>query len=129
MIKDIWASFRGLPVWVQIWIGIVLVPVNLAPLAFLDQPNGGLIAALSITGMALNIPIMLAARGMSKAMALPHLLVWSPLVVIVALTLADAEVATSGYLTFLTVLLVVDLISLGFDVNDARLWMKGRETK
>ena len=91
MVQDIWHSFRGLPLWVQIWVAVILIPVNLIPLFFLDQPQGVLIAALAITGMALNLPIMIAARGMSGAMALPHLLCWVPLVIIVAGMLSAAD--------------------------------------
>ena len=39
MIGDIWNDFRTLPLWVQIWVTVVLVPVNFVPLAFLDQPG------------------------------------------------------------------------------------------
>lgn len=33
--------------------------------------------------------------------------------------------ATGSYHVFLTVLLVTDLISLAFDYNDARRWLRG----
>ncbi|WP_281994688.1 hypothetical protein [Ruegeria faecimaris] len=129
MIVDIWKSFRDLPAWVQIWLVVLLIPTNLAPLAYLDQPNGILIAALSIGGMALNLPIMLATRGMSKAMAFPHLICWVPMVfVVIAVFASEAELAI-GYAKFLVFLLVIDLISLAFDVNDARVWLKSRSAK
>jgi len=129
MINDIWKSFRNLPLWVQVWMVVILIPVNLAPIAFLGQPQAGLIAFLSIGGMALNLPIMAATRSMSKAMALPHLLFWGPMVIVVAVTLSGAADLPSGYTNFLIVLLVVDLISLAFDANDARHWLKEREAK
>ncbi len=125
MLKDIWFSFRQLPTWVQIWVSVVLVPVNLVPLAFLDQPYGAVIAALAVLGMALNLPIMIAARGMSRAMAIPHLLCWTPMVLIVVYVLNTHTDLVPIYAQFLLVLLVVDLISLGFDLRDAILWTKG----
>ncbi len=127
MAQDIWQSFRGLPLWVQIWVAVILVPVNLLPLFFLDQPQGVLIAALAITGMALNLPIMMAARGMSGAMALPHLLCWIPLVIVVAGMLSAAETLNPNYVRFLWLLLIVDVISLVFDVRDAANWMRNRK--
>ncbi len=128
MVQDIWRSFRELPLWVQFWVAVILVPVNLMPLFFLDQPQGVLIAALAITGMALNLPIMIAARGMSGAMALPHLLCWVPLVIVVVGLLSAAETLNSAYVRFLWLLLIVDVISLVFDVRDAAHWMRDRKT-
>ncbi len=127
MIGDIWRSFRNLPVWVQIWMALFLIPFNLAPLAFLDQPYGILIAVLAITGMALNVPIMVAARGMSNAMALPHLLCWTPMVVVIVMALSGDAEMSSGYVAFLWLLLTVDLISLAFDLNDAVHWFRARK--
>ncbi|WP_171240907.1 hypothetical protein [Ruegeria sp. HKCCA5491] len=129
MVRDIWLSFRELPLWVQFWMAFILIPVNLAPLAFVDQPQGALIAALSVTGMALNIPIMRAARGMTKAMALPHLVCWVPMLAIVIMLLMDASALSPGYVQFLVLLLVVDLISLGFDVNDSIVWLRQRQAE
>ncbi len=127
MAQDIWHSFRGLPLWVQIWLAVILVPVNLMPLFFLDQPQGVLIAALAITGMALNLPIMIAARGMSGAMALPHILCWVPLVIVVLGMLSAADSLNPNYVRFLWLLLIVDVISLVFDLRDAALWMRTRK--
>ncbi len=129
MVRDIWLSFRELPLWVQFWMAFILIPVNLAPLAFVDQPQGALIAALSVTGMALNIPIMRAARGMTKAMALPHLVCWVPMLAIVIMLLMDDSALSPGYVQFLVLLLVVDLISLGFDVNDSIVWLRQRQAE
>ncbi len=129
MIRDIWMSFRNLPLWVQIWMVFFLIPVNLAPLAFVDQPQGALIAALSVTGMALNIPIIRAARGMTKAMALPHLICWVPLVAIIIMLLTDGTALSPEYTRFLLLLLVVDLISLAFDLNDSIVWLRERQAE
>ncbi|WP_299884441.1 hypothetical protein [uncultured Ruegeria sp.] len=127
MLLDIWTSFRNLPLWVQIWVSFILVPVNLIPLAFLDQPLGILIAVLAIAGMAFNIPIMLVTRSMSGAMALPHIVFWTPMVVIViGLLLSGAELR-STYLGFLVILFVVDVISLAFDIRDAARWLANKK--
>jgi len=73
---DIWSSFRTIPGWVQIWMMFILIPVNLVTLFFINKPMGGVLAFLAIIGMAPNIPIILKERGVSKAMAIPHLLPW-----------------------------------------------------
>ncbi|MCG7491979.1 hypothetical protein [Thalassobius sp. Cn5-15] len=124
MIIEIWQSFRRTPLWVQIWVGLILIPMNLLPLAFLDQPNAGLIAALSIGGMLPNMLIMALDRGISKAMSISHLLFWIPLVVIVSKELAMGEL-TPVYTAFLGILLMVDLVSLGLDIPESIKWLRG----
>lgn len=78
MIDDVWKSFRALPGWVQIWLAFVLFPVNMLSLAFLSAPNGVLVAALAIGGVAPGMLIMMAERGFSRAMAFSHLVGWTP---------------------------------------------------
>lgn len=124
MIGEIWQSFRRLPGWVQVWVAMILVPVNLAAVAFVGHPHGVWVAVLAIGGMVPNLPIMLIERGLSKAMSWPHVLIWTPLVALLLWLLASGQ-GSGGYRTYLTVLLVVDLISLGFDYIDAGKWLKG----
>jgi len=124
MIGEIWGSFRAMPLWVQVWVFVLLVPVNSASLLFLGEQNGVLIAVLAIGAMLLNGVIMLIERGFSKAMALPHVVIWTPLVALLAIMLSRGE-ETGAFATFLQVLLIVELISLGFDFKDARDWWGG----
>jgi hypothetical protein len=124
MIVDIWRSFMRTPRWVQIWIFVILAPVNLAALAFLNAPFGVLIAVLAIGGMLPNLFIMLKERGVSRLMSIPHVVVWTPLVVLLAWVLATQDLS-SGAATFFAVLLVVDVISLVFDFVDSAKWLKG----
>jgi len=126
LIGDIWRSFRRLPVWVQIWVALILVPVNMAPLLFLGAPYAIWVTVLSVGGMMPNLPIMLADRGLSKRMALPHLVIWTPLVVLLVWLLSGPVAGVDdGYRAILVLLLVVDLISLGFDYPDALKWWRG----
>ena len=125
MIGDVWQSFRRLPLWVQAWVALVLVPVNMVALAFLSQPGGGWVAVLAIGAMALNLPILLAERGLSKAMAWPHLAPWPPLLVLVGGLLSGEAALTAGFGRYLVVLFVVDAVSLAFDIPDAVKWLRG----
>lgn len=122
IILPIWASFRAMQGWVQVWVALFLVPINMASLFFLTEPMGGLVAVLAIGAMALNLWPMLLDRGFSKRMALPHLLPWTVLVLI--LIFAPPE-ATGAYAVYLWVLLITDLISLGFDYPDAVSFLRG----
>lgn len=119
----IFASYSALPTWVKIWMNFVLGPVNLATLAFLGQPDGPLIAALAIGGMILTVAIVIVAGGFTKLASVGHILPWTPLVLL--LIFAGPE-GTAIYQTFLTVLLVTNVISLAFDFNDLRLWLQSK---
>lgn len=101
-----------------------LVPVNVASLFFVGQGEGVLVAVLAIAGMAFNFPIMFATRGMSGAMAMPHLVFWVPLVIVCGWLLISGR-ATGAFATYLFILGVTDLVSLVWDVRDAADWLKG----
>ncbi|MEM6611409.1 MAG: hypothetical protein AAF652_03990 [Cyanobacteria bacterium P01_C01_bin.72] len=119
----IWRSFFNLPTWVQIWMMLILGPVNLATLTFLDQPAGTLIAALALSGMIITVGIVLAVGKFSKLAAAGHILPWTPLMWI--LIFARPE-GSPIYQIFLTTLLVINAISLAFDFNDLRILLKSR---
>ena len=125
MILEIWQSFRRISLWVQIWVVLILVPVNLLPLAYLDEPFGVWIAVLSVGGMLPNLVIMIAERGLSKRMALPHLLIWTPLVVMLGLLLQGDMGVSVGFGTVLIMVFVIDLLSLVFDYIDSWKWWQG----
>ncbi|MXQ07750.1 hypothetical protein GQ651_07815 [Alphaproteobacteria bacterium GH1-50] len=115
-IEAIWTSFCALPLWVRVWIAVVLVPVNLATVTLIGQPNGGLIAALAVAGLAPNLVLLLVQRGFSRAMAFSHLVFWTPLLVVLWPLLGAL---------FPTVLFAVNAVSLAFDLRDAALWVRG----
>lgn len=122
LIMDIWASFRSLPAWVQIWVAFILMPMNMISILFYSEPSGLWIAFLANIAMMLNMPVMLYDRGFSKMMAFPHLIPWSILVV----WLVTARPSGSDmYNTYLSVLLVINAISLLFDFPDALHWLRG----
>ena len=122
MITDIYLSFRAMPAWVQVWVLLILVPVNMASLWFLNEPWGTWVAILAIGAMLLNLPVMLKDRGFGKMMALPHLLPWTVLVVWLAFF---RPVGSDCYTQYLLLLMIVNAISLAFDYPDAIKWFKG----
>lgn len=124
MILDIWQSYRRLPLWVQLWVALILVPVNAASLVFWGAPMGAWLAVMAIGAMLLNGVLMLFERGFSKMMALPHVLIWTPLVLLTLWLLAKGDLA-AGYARYLMFLLAVDLFSLALDYADTVKWLKG----
>jgi CRISPR-associated DxTHG motif protein len=118
---DIWHSFRSMPLWVQIWVGGILVPVNLATIVLITEPCCWLIPVLAIGGMVPNAVLMFVERGFSKAMALSHVLLWVPLLFLLGYKITTGWIFTD----YLIVLFIVNFISLCFDVKDSRDWLKG----
>jgi hypothetical protein len=94
----------------------------MASLAFIDQPSGGLIAGLVFAGIGLTMVVSFYVGGLSRLVGLGHIAAWVPLILILVFT---PPLATGAYSTYLTVLLVINAISLVFDINDFRLWIAG----
>jgi hypothetical protein len=126
--QDIWRSYRSLPLWVQIWVAVILVPANAAAFFLLDTWLGVAAAIAAIFVVLTNAPIMWICRGMSRLMSVPHLFAWMPLQVLIPMRLA--EVVGGGPVsdaewTYGITLFVVNGISLVFDVIDSWRWMRG----
>ncbi len=122
IVRDVWASFRSLPQWVQLWMVFWLIPINVASLAFVSEPMGLWIAFLANIAMLLNVPVMIYERRMSRTMALPHLPFWTLLVILIVAINPDFS---TTYGKYLWVLCATNLISLAFDYIDAIHWFKG----
>ncbi len=123
MVAAIWRSFRRLPLWVQVWVALILVPVNAASLLWWSAPMGAWVAGMAVGAMLLNGMLMLIERGFSRAMALPHVLIWTPLIGVMLWLLAQ-DIAP-GYRRYLLVLLAINTISLVLDYADSWKWWKG----
>jgi hypothetical protein len=124
--RDVWRSFRALPGWVQWWIAAVLVPVNAAPFLFLETMTGQAGALASLIIVVGNVPLMLAQRGMSRLLSVPHLLAWGPLVSLLAARLLFVEDISNTETMLALVLLAVNGVSLILDTVDAWRWLCGQ---
>lgn len=127
-LAQIWHSFRSLPGWVQGWVGLILIPANVLPFFLLDSWSGRAAALAALFVVATNVPIMWVASGMSRAMSLPHLLAWIPLETALALRLSNlvgTVPPTSGEVALAVLLLIVNGVSLVFDMLDSWRWLRG----
>jgi hypothetical protein len=124
-LRDCWASFRALPVWVQWWVGGLLIPVNALPFFLLDTPTGRLGAAASLVVVMSNVPVMLAERGMSRLLSIPHLIAWIPLCVALLLRAFSGDPIENWERALLFALLAVNGVSLLFDAIDSWRWLRG----
>ena len=124
----IWRSYRSLPLWVQVWVGGILVPANAAAFALTNTPSGHWAAWAAAFVVATNVPIMWMEQGMSKLMSVPHLVAWIPLQVFLALRLTGAAGSApleQAEFVLALMLLVVNGISLAFDALDSLKWWRG----
>jgi len=103
-------------------MNFILVPTNVASLFFLDQPMGVWVAVLAIGGMLPNLGVIVYDRGISKLMAIPHLIPWT---LLVGLILFARPEGSETYSTYLWILLAINVFSLCFDYPDAIKWLKG----
>jgi hypothetical protein len=125
---EIWKSFRSLPLWVQVWVAGILSPANAVPFFLLDTWLGAAAAIATGFVVATNLPIMVAARGMTRLMSVPHLFAWIPLQILIPLRLTGAiggAPATGAEWWLGVILFVVNGISLVFDVIDSWRWLRG----
>lgn len=124
----VWRSFMSLPLWVQIWVAVILFPANMASLLFLDT-WAGVAAAWAFAFVCLtNFPIMFIERGLGRLMAIPHLFAWIPLQVLLVLRLqgdVGGLPVDAREQAFIVALLLINGISLVFDVLDTARWLRG----
>jgi len=128
MLSDIWKSYLGLLTWVKIWVFLILVPVNIASIWFVGNPGSSIIVNFAIAGLLFNAIPLWFDRGFSSAMAIPHVIFWTPLIIILVYYLMISEVfLTDHYRYFLIILMVCNLISLSFDIPDLFKWFRDRK--
>lgn len=104
---------------------VILVPVNLAALLFVDEPFGRAVAVMAIGGIAPNLVLMVVQRGFSKGMAVSHLLFWLPLILLLLGMVTGNLILSSGFQIYIWVLLIVNVISYFFDAQDAYHYWQG----
>ena len=124
LLKVIKSTF-ALPVWVIIWMAVFLIPANLSGYFLLQYESGWWVAVLGGTALLVNTVIVLINGGMSKVLAIPHLVFWLPLQFILADRLASSDNLTGFEHGYLVTILVINGISLGFDFYDTREWWRG----
>jgi len=128
--KQMILSMVRLPLWVHVWIWVLLLPINIASLFFMDTATGLYGAIAIIFVLMVNSALILINQGMSKVLAIPHLIAWGPLVIyIVWRALFGAGYIYWDNEALLALgLLIVNIISLGFDVYDTREWRAGNRS-
>ena len=113
----------GYPLWLQIWMGIMMVTIVLAiPLAIKDWRARWVL--LSMVANVLIMNVLFAKFGFSRILGLAHIIVWTPLwVYLWKARKKHPERKWTGRYVWLA--LIVIGISLLFDYTDAIRWLLG----
>lgn len=122
--RSLWQSFRRLLLWVQLWMAAILLPANLLSLFLLQYPGARMVAIAAVLALGSNMLLMYGYAGFTRLMALPHLLVWGPLQVMLLMYLM-ANTPTADEVMYICLVLAVNGISLLFDALDSWRWLQG----
>jgi hypothetical protein len=112
-----------LPLRVRLWLAFVLLPANAASIFMRDTPTGKRAPRAATCVGAVNGTLIMAQRGWGKALAFPHLVVWPPLLLFAARRMREPDVSRRERV-YAVVLLIVNGVSIAFDVVDA--WRRVR---
>jgi len=123
--RQLWLSFRRLPLWVQVWMALVLVPVNLLSFLVLEYQAAQMVALAAVLALGSNMLLLYRYAGFSRAMALPHLVVWGPLQILLLMRVLQTPAPDAGEVMFICLVLLVNGISLIFDLLDTWRWWQG----
>ncbi len=117
-------SYRSLPLWVQVWV-LLLCLVNVACVLVLDTVVGQATALAGVFVLLGNLPLMLYYQGMNRALSIPHLFAWIPLQIFLIHHLFVQQAETGMIHVYGLCVLVVNGVSLLFDVLDSWRWLAG----
>jgi hypothetical protein len=123
-LADANGSFMRLPLWVRVWLVFILLPANAAAFFMKGTPTGLRASRAAAFIAAVNGSVILIQRGWGKALAVPHLFAWVPLLVFAVRRVGQPDAPRSERV-HAGILLVVNGISLVFDVADTGRWIKG----
>jgi|GEM_PF-5494597 len=127
-ISDLYTSFRRLNFPTQIWMMLLLAPANFLTFALVDGPLGLIIPLLSMLGFIPNLGIAWVQSGFSSVLAFPHLVFWTPQVLILGNYLAQTPSDNSFAYIAYALIFVVNTISLLFDTREITRWFGGQKS-
>ncbi|WP_299730874.1 hypothetical protein [uncultured Tateyamaria sp.] len=118
------------PAWVVMWMNVLMLGGFVLPIALLIWRETRLAGVFSILGNAVNVVAVGAlynTMGYVKLLGLPHIVVWTPLVVyLVVLARRPGTRVWPRYIAL--VVAAVLSVSLAFDIVDVARWLLGERT-
>jgi hypothetical protein len=117
------ASWRGLPVWVKVWL-LALNAVFLGAIAFVPSDLARVVLVAYIAGGPLLAGFAFLEGGLTRMMGLGHLLPWTPMLVWLLDALGRGLLPPAQSLYALCLAATV-IVCLGFDLADLVRWWRG----
>ena len=107
--------------WIR-WLGVM----NMACIFFVwKHYQARWVAVAMLIVIAANVPIAMAL-GLVKALAIPHLFAWIPLVVYLAMQVRKGKVQTKSIFgIWVLMLMVTNTVSIIFDIRDTVEYIAG----
>lgn len=113
-------AFAAQPGGLKVWL-LWLFAVNVASLFFVRRIEARWVLGAMLLNLA-GMATLLKLYGGGHHMSLPHVVLWTPLLVYLAFRARLLKTHPRAYAAWLVALFVSDAISLGFDyVNVAKL--------
>lgn len=116
-----WQGFLAMPLWVKLWMAVMVVINGILPFYFIDQVVAQ-ITVFAIFSSGILAFFIVKAVGFNKFLGLMHA-TWLPMVYLQIHTLVTTEV-TGNFAIWLITSLIISLISLAFDIMDVVQYTK-----
>lgn len=118
------------PSWLQIWMPLLLLGAFISPLSLLIWSQTRIIGAISFAASliaALAIDYMYKQIGFVKLLGLPHIIMWTPLIVYLVIRLRSTDFAVwpTRIMKFMVVIIGISLV---FDYVDVIRYFLGNTT-
>lgn len=118
------------PVWLDIWLPILFLGAFIVPLALLIWRQSRLAGVISVVaGLlgAVSVDWLYQQFGYVKLLGLPHLIVWTPLVIYLVAQIRRSDMPVWPR-RVMAVVVVTILISLAFDYVDVIRYALGERS-
>lgn len=112
-----------LRLWV-LWLTIVMIAAPLILLAWQQTRRDGVVILAASVAVVVSMHWLYAQVGFVRLLGLPHVLIWTPLAVYLALRLREGIVPALPRIV-IWIFLASILISLAFDYTDILRWLLG----
>ncbi len=118
------------PAWVGIWLNVLLLGAFILPLVLLiwrQSRVAGIVTIVAGTVAGFATTWIFGQMGYVKLLGLPHVLLWTPLVIYLWRQQGRADMPTWPR-RIIWVVMVTILVSLAFDYVDAARYLLGERT-
>ncbi|MHA7828772.1 MAG: hypothetical protein ACX93P_14550 [Roseovarius sp.] len=112
-----------LRLWV-LWLTIVMIAVPLVLLAWRQTRRDGVVILAASVAVVVSMHWLYAQVGFVRLLGLPHVLIWTPLAVYLAMRLREGIIPAPPRIV-IWIFLASILVSLAFDYTDLLRWLLG----